>query len=383
MSLIKLTYSEYDNEPRHWEVSDATFSNINLIVGKNASGKSRLMSVISTLARLLSGQQQQIPHEPSKFLAIIKLNKREFSYEIEFKGGAVIGEILKIDGEEKLSRGEDGSGKIRYEKEGRDLDFKLPSDAVAAVNRRDEIQHPFLIELHQWANSVALYLFGSEFGKSRVMGTTEAQAFFNNPNPPMFDDPSNLVGVYSSAYSKFSKDFDKAIIADMNTLGYSITDVGTENLQTIMKFPLAAIGIFTVEKDLGFQNPQMHMSQGMFRALALVVHLNVCAFSKNKQLILVDDIGEGLDYERAVAIIDLLISKAQENDVQLIMTSNDRFVMNKVPLEYWSVLKRNGGIVKMFNLRNSQKQFDQFKYLGLNNFDFFASDFFEAEVAND
>jgi energy-coupling factor transporter ATP-binding protein EcfA2 len=378
MSLVKLSYSEFENEPRYWEISDATFSNINLIVGKNSSGKSRLLSVINSLARLLSGQQPQIPHEPNKFLAIINLNEIEFSYEIEFKDGAVISEILKINNEEKLIRGEDGAGKIHYVKENRFLEFKLPPDVVAAVNRRDEIQHPFLIELHQWANSVALYLFGSDFGKSRVMGITEAEVF-----PPTFDDPNNLVGVYSSAFTRFGEDFDKAIIADMNTLGYSLTDVGSQYLQAIMKFPFAAIGIFTVESDLGFQNPQMHMSQGMFRALALVVHLNVCAFSKNKQLILVDDIGEGLDYERAVAIIDLLISKAQANDMQLIMTSNDRFVMNKVPLEYWSVMKRKSGIVKMFNLRNSQKQFDQFKYLGLNNFDFFASDFFEAEAAND
>jgi energy-coupling factor transporter ATP-binding protein EcfA2 len=381
MSLVKLSYSEFENEPRHWKISDATFSNINLIVGKNSSGKSRLIAVINSLARLLSGQH--MPFEACKFLAIIKLNNREFAYEIDFKGGAVSREILKIDGEEKLSRGENGSGKIRYEKEGRDLDFKLPSDVVAAVNRRDEIQHPFLMELHQWANSVVLYLFGSDFGKSQLMGITDAQAFFSNPNPPVFDDPSNLVGVYSSAFTRFGENFDKAIIADMNTLGYSLTHVGSENLQSIIKFPLAALGMFTVESDLGFQNPQMHMSQGMFRAFALVVHLNLCAFSKNKQLILVDDIGEGLDYERAVAIIDLLINKAQEKDMQLIMTSNDRFVMNKVPLEYWSVMKRKSGIVKMFNLRNSQKQFDQFKYLGLNNFDFFALDFFEAEVAND
>jgi hypothetical protein len=121
----------------------------------------------------------------------------------------------------------------------------------------------------------------------------------------------------------------------------------------------------------------------MFRALALVIHLNVCAFTKSKKLILVDDIGEGLDYERSVAIIDLLTSKVLENNMQLIMTSNDRFVMNKVPLEYWSVLKRDGGIVKMYNSKNSQKKFEQFKYMGLNNFDFFASEFFEAETENE
>ncbi len=126
----------------------------------------------------------------------------------------------------------------------------------------------------------------------------------------------------------------------------------------------------------------MQMSQGMFRALALVVHLNLCAFSKNKKLILVDDIGEGLDYERATAIIHLLISKAEENNIQLIMTSNDRFVMNEVPLKYWSILKRTGGVVKMYNMANSQQQFDKFKFLGLNNFDFFASNFFEPETTN-
>jgi len=79
----------------------------------------------------------------------------------------------------------------------------------------------------------------------------------------------------------------------------------------------------------------------------------------------------------------LLISKAKTYDLQLIMTSNDRFVMNQVLLEYWSVLKRKGGIVKLFNSQNSPKQFNDFKYLGLNNFDFFASDLFEAEVEND
>ena len=237
--------------------------------------------------------------------------------------------------------------------------------------------------LHQWAKSVALYHFGTDFGKSQVMSITEAEVFFRNPAHPVFDDPNNLVAVYTSAFKDIGEAFNKAIIDDMNALGYSLTDVGSENIQTIINFPIAALVMFTVEKDLGFKNAQMQMSQGMFRALALVVHLNICAFSRKKQVILVDDIGEGLDYERAKDIINLLIHKAKTFDLQLIMTSNDRFVMNEVPLEYWSVLKRKGGIVKLFNAQNSAQQFNDFKYLGLNNFDFFASDLFEAEVVND
>lgn len=381
MSLVKLSYSEYENEPKYWKISDATFTNINLIVGKNSSGKSRLMSIVNSLARLLSGNQP-IPYEMCKFSVNLNLNNSEFLYEIEFKKSAVFSEILKVNGDEKLIRNEDGSGKIRYEKENDTLDFKLPPDVVAAVNRRDEIQHPFLIELHKWANSVVLYSFGTDFGRSQLMGISDTQALFNG-SAPAFDDPSNVVKVYTLAFTKYGDKFDKAIIGDMNKLGYAITDVGTENLQAMMNFPVAAITMFAVEKDLGFKNPQTQLSQGMWRALALVTHLNSCTFSKSKQLILIDDIGEGLDYERSVAIIGLLISKAEKNDIQIMMTSNDRFVMNEVPLEYWSVLKRKAGIVRMFNLRNSQKQFDKFKYLGLSNFDFFASDFFESEAAND
>jgi len=380
MSLVKLSYSEYEGQPQHWEVSDATFSDINLIVGKNASGKSRLLSVINSFARLLSGQHK--PFESCKFSAIIKLSSQEFSYDIAFENGAISSEKLLLNGVEKLVRNNDGSGKIYYETEKKFLDFKLPPDAIAAVNRRDEKQHPYLIELHSWANGVVIYLFGSDFGKGLVMGLTEAETLFRNPNPPLFDDPNNLVGIYSSAFTRYGEEFDQSIIADMKTLGYSLADVGSDNIQTMMKVPFSAICLFTQEVDLGFKIPQMQISQGMFRALALSIHLNVCAFSKSKHLILVDDIGEGLDYERAVAIIDLLISKAQTHDMQIVMTSNDRFVMNKVPLLYWSVLKRTGGIVKMFNERNSKKQFEHFKYIGLNNFDFFASDYFNSELGD-
>ncbi len=380
MSLIKLSYSEYDGQNRHWEVSDATFSDINLIVGKNSSGKSRLLSVINSFAKILAGQQK--PFESGKFSATINLSGREFAYDIAFENGAIDSEKLLVNDDEKLVRHKDGSGKIYYDLEAKFLDFKLPPDAIAAVNRRDEKQHPYLIELHTWASGVIIYLFGSDFGKGFVMGLTEAESLFRNPNPQLFDDPNKLVGIYSSAYARYGDELNLAIIADMKTLGYSLNAVGTENIQEMIKSPVSAICLFTQEEDLGFKNPQMYMSQGMFRALALAIHLNVCSFSKNKHLILVDDIGEGLDYERSVAIIDLLISKAQNHALQIVMTSNDRFVMNKVPLSYWSVLKRTGGDVVMFNERNSKKQFDNFKFIGLNNFDFFASDYFTSEIGD-
>ena len=82
-----------------------------------------------------------------------------------------------------------------------------------------------------------------------------------------------------------------------------------------------------------------------------------------------------MDYERSCELIDLLIEKAKKYSVQLLMTTNDRFVMNRVPLEMWTVLSRTGSIVKGYNVHNSAKKFEEFKFTGMSNFDLFATDY--------
>jgi hypothetical protein len=72
--------------------------------------------------------------------------------------------------------------------------------------------------------------------------------------------------------------------------------------------------------------------------------------------------------------------KAQQTSVQLIMSTNDRFVMNKVPLQYWAVIQRKGSTCRFFNYENSREKFEAFKFTGMNNFDFFATDFVEKDL---
>lgn len=59
------------------------------------------------------------------------------------------------------------------------------------------------------------------------------------------------------------------------------------------------------------------------------------------------------------------------------MSTNDKFVMNNTELEYWQIIHREGGLVKMHNITNSAEIFDEFRYTGLNNFDFFSTEFFK------
>ena len=129
---------------------------------------------------------------------------------------------------------------------------------------------------------------------------------------------------------------------------------------------------------------QTDMSMGMFRALSIIIHFNYYELEKIPGCVLIDDIGEGLDYERSTELIKLLIAKVESSvsNIQLFMSTNDRFVMNSVDLKYWQIIDRVGGKVNYYNIKNSSQVFDDFKFTGLNNFDFFATDFFKTGFKN-
>ena len=59
------------------------------------------------------------------------------------------------------------------------------------------------------------------------------------------------------------------------------------------------------------------------------------------------------------------------------MATNDRFVMNTVPLDAWTVLRRVGRKIRVYSYENSRMRFDEFKFTGMNNFDFFALNFLD------
>ena len=59
MKLKSIQYSQYDGQPREWRLEDYTLGDINLIVGKNATGKTKVLNIISALANTLSGDSKK------------------------------------------------------------------------------------------------------------------------------------------------------------------------------------------------------------------------------------------------------------------------------------------------------------------------------------
>jgi energy-coupling factor transporter ATP-binding protein EcfA2 len=254
------------------------------------------------------------------------------------------------------------------------MQFQSPPSELAVVVRRDSIQHPFLEALYGWGKRVFYYPFGTSLGKDTI------SVFASSGGRPLdVKDAGAVVAIFREGEQQFREQFKRAVIDDMAKLGYALEDIALEasQLKVDIELPGPLMNISVKEVEISRRIPQHEISQGMFRALSLIIQLNYGAMSGMPSTIIIDDIGEGLDFDRSCALINLVIEKAEHSRVQLIMATNDRFVMNRVPIQAWSVLKRskNGSLV--YNYANSKTVFDNFRFTGLNNFDFLAADFID------
>lgn len=122
------------------------------------------------------------------------------------------------------------------------------------------------------------------------------------------------------------------------------------------------------------------MSRGLISALSVLIKVNSCLLNKSKKYpnasLLIDDFGDGLDYQRCRELTHLILEKVRGTHIQLIMATNNEVVMNAVPLEYWSIIHRKAKKSVVYNIHNSKDKFDEFVFTGLNNFDFFGTEFY-------
>ncbi len=349
-----------------------TFDKINLVVGKNATGKTKTLNAVRILADLVSGDRQlsNLIYDSGEYHVKFSSADKEILYSLDFKDGKVHKEELNINNKMLLSRHEGGSGLIFFDKKEEEIEFQAPETQLVVATRRDSIQHPFFEELYHWGKSVRYYPFSKDLGQGSFLTDTD----FNKDNINL-KDPADVLLIFKQGEDRFGDEFIKLIKSDMEYLGYKIDNITIQSFSEPFKNK-KIFGLVIKERELDADVLQYEISDGMFRSLSLSIHMNFSFLAKLPVCLLIDDIGEGLDYKRSSLLIDLLIDKSKKSSVQLIMATNNQFVMNKVDLEYWSIIKRENKKSFFYNYKNSQKAFDQFEFTGLDNFDFFSSNYF-------
>lgn len=375
--LTQLNYIERKGRPLEWSLEGLDLGEVNLLVGKNATGKTRILTLIANLAQSLL--LDKLHFREAAYDAIFDCDGTDLKYSLHVENERVVKESL-IQGDSVLIDRDSNRLKIVAEEIGKEITFKPSSKEVSAAARRDKLQHPFLQPLNEWAQSVRRYQFGRRLGQDSMAIVLKNKS----EGTEIVDrDEDNVVAIFMKGRDEFGDDYQKAILSDMKKLGYNLSEINTGTPEGVsvnvksMPLPLAdqllAIGV----REDGVEGMifQRYISQGMFRTLSILVQIHYAKMSNRASCILIDDIGEGLDFDRSSLLIDLLRAKAIESGIQLIMATNDQYVMNHVPLEEWSVLQRNGSHVAIKNIHNSKEQFDEFKFVGMSNFTFFEMDF--------
>ncbi len=374
MTLKEFSYSEFDSKsPRHWELENFALNNINLFVGDNASGKSRTLKYIFLLSRILLSSKYHLIS--GNYIAIFEDEGKKLTYELSFKDGKI--ELEKFYSEESIfvNRSNTGEGEIYNALLKQNVKFRIPEEELIST-RRDELQFPFLEKLFKWASNIRHFRFSKEEEKQRLILIESNRPVTSGHNQNNL--ANQAIEVFRNGKAKYKEEFINKIIADFNIIGYDIKNIDFGTLHSIqIDSPIAnrVVGLRVFEQDRQGTTDQNEMSDGMFRALSLIIHYNYYQLTKQSLTVLVDDIGEGLDYARSTKLIKLLIEKSLDSNIQLIMSSNDKFVLNNTDLRYWQVVNRIGNQVKIYNFNNSKEKFENFKFTGLNNFDFYISDF--------
>lgn len=340
-----LTSFEY--KETGWELKDlAPLKPVNLFVGRNATGKTRSIRAIRNVAQFL--QNNDLKTDQS-FETELKFGSKEdkswtMTYSFKITKDVVEKESLVVNGDILINR-------TKLTAKYKNTSVDPPSDKLIVQVRRDKSLYPDIEKLMEWAEGVVMVscsgISNSSFGIGKVANRYS----------------------FSNIVDSLSAEEKKKVISLAKILGYNIAGIKVIEIGNALRF------VQLKERSVLLADTQL--SNGMFRTLYLLCFIFFIKHDKKLSLLLIDDLGEGLDYRRSVDLGKMIFNDCKEYGLQLIASSNDAFLMDVVDIADWQVLSRNNGKVTSINSKNNPDLFRKFRMTGLSNFDFFSSDFID------
>lgn len=323
---------------------------VNLLVGQNASGKTRTLRSLDSVASFIKGVTK-IMLLPESFSASLVFSEPEIdgwqmSYQFNFRAGNIEKEILTVNGETVIHR---LNNKATLKGE----DIQPPLNKLVIQIRRDRLLYPENELIINWAENVTSLSFSN----------------INNRAIPSWAD-FIIPYKFSDLVAEMSEQDIKAVVEEAKNLGYDI-----EELKAVEIHPNASL--VSLKESFGKPIIEFELSNGMLRVLYLLCFLQHFKSTRFPSILLIDDMGEGLDYMRATSLGEKVFADCQNQGIQLFASSNDPFMMDVVDLDHWQLICRSRNDIEVLNKDNTPKLFNEFRQTGLSNFDLLASDFIQ------
>ena len=324
---------EYDDYL--WKLNTIYLDKLNLIVGKNAVGKSKTLKAMVDVARFIKGETAGVNAHSCRIVFSDEMGK-ELIYSYEGNIKEITSESMTYGDKELISR-----NATRSLVNGKNVN--PPQNKLIIQTQRDTTKFPEFEIVMSWAEHTRGFSF-SELSSSRS---------YLIPN--MFSEKID----FTELFEKIDNEKEQFIINNMRALGYKINEISKLDVQQFKMITLS-------EDEVIVPLFSSYMSNGMLSATV-----------EGAKTFLVDDLGEGLDYSRSSKLSKIMFDYCEAHDIQLIVTSNDNFLMNAISLDNWIILQRKGKKVNGYSRYTHPDMFVKFRKMGLNNFDMLSTDFIE------
>lgn len=327
-----------------WLLKPIPFNKQTLVVGENATGKTKMQTSLFRAINVILMKPMETTMENS-FMATFVFSTslgNELHYVMSVSDNKIVREQLYYKNDEILASRDENHCSFYGEQ-----NISLPEQMSVLQAKTDLVKYPEAASIIEWANS------------SRKIS-------FSKLHPGQGFETLSIEEMYKT----LSIEEIYKIKDILNELGYHVQDIKRLNLEDKIQFVyLKEIG---VEKKIY----ATEMSNGLYRVLYILFYMFFVS-KRDVRFITIDDLGEGLDYSRSTKLGKILFEFCNEQDIQLIASSNDSFLMDSVELENWLILSRKESEIEGVSNASHPKLFDKFRRMGLRNFDIFRTDFIE------
>ena len=353
---MNMLLSSFSYKTSEWELSEINaLKRTNLLVGKNAAGKTRTIRALQYVTAFLRMKPELLAPKAFKTrLTFIEPDNNcwDLTYAFEIDNNIVIGEQLVVCGKTLLKRDRENT-LLNGET------INPPADKLTVQVRRDRNAYPEIEKLMAWAEGL-MAVSCSDINPFTIINEKSG---YINPIP------------FSELVGSLDKEEKESVIEDAKRMGYEISDMALIEANSEIK--LVAVR----ERDMQNGLLDFQLSSGMLRVLYILCFLEYIRHTDNYSMLLIDDLGEGLDYSRATHIGEKVFNACENGNLQLIASSNDSFLMDVVDISKWQIVRSKNSKLSVINQTNQPELFEMFRMTGLSNFDLFSSDFIDNFLA--
>lgn len=360
--MLKLTsykVEELENSEIHWKTDLITFDNYNLIIGKNASGKSQLFQRFNFL-KLVHSKDGLTPNIRTTIDFLLTFKDTENDNIIKYN-------LKVMPNQEVEETVENETLKITlYSSNKKAFYDELKNNEVSLLFPKKHSVTKFISDME--GNFPTLKKIGDFFDGVKLLRTDRYNPHHLSPTLGQMvpDENLNNLGAVVLTWKQQNKALFNELLNTYKTFFEGINDLISVPQPNL---PIPILGFS--EKNVKWTVSQTDCSMGMLRILGIIA-LSISVDPKTGKipsLIIVDEIDNGLDYENVGAIIEYLIERSSQS--QVIFSSHSPVVCNFVTPKNWRVFSRKGSHVQVKVPTETKETLDLIKSSKMSNWEIY------------